>query len=299
MNYLFKSIKNFLKKSKVIAAIFTKYSWTLHRFKDWFGTKVWKKTSEVKTAIGFKLVSGFHPAYSQMRNGTFEIIETKHIETMLSMSDIFVDIGANLGYYTCFAAMHGKTVLAFEPQHQNLDCLTKNIVINQYQSLVEIYGVGLSEKVNILELYGASGPSASLIKGWAGYSDRHHKLIPLNTLDNILSSRYLDKQLLIKIDVEGAEYQVLLGALTTLKRKLKPMWIIEICLQEFHPEGHNPDYEKIFELFFDNGYVAYSATEHPMLVQMEEIKLWCKNGLSSAETFNYIFVPEDSKLIFK
>ena len=175
--------------------------WQLHLLKDWWGTKVWTKTSEVMTPLGFKLVSGFHPAYKLMREGRFEIEETSIIVRFLDQIDIFVDIGANLGYYTCLASQHGKQVIAFEPQQQNLKCLMRNLIVNGYQDQVEVFPLALSGKPGLLTLYGASGPSASLIKGWAGYSSIYSQQIPVSTLDNILGTRFADKQLFVKIDV--------------------------------------------------------------------------------------------------
>ena len=267
-----------------------KIKWQLHLLKDWWGTKIWTKTSEVMTPLGFKLVSGFHPAYKLMREGRFEIEETSIITRLLDRIDIFVDVGANLGYYTCLASQHGKHVIAFEPQQQNLKCLMRNLIVNGYQDQVEIFPLALSEKPGLLTLYGASGPSASLIKGWAGYSSIYSQQIPVSTLDNVLGTRFLDKQLFIKIDTEGAEYQVLEGSLETLCRTKKPIWLLEVCLQEFHPQGENPDYKALFELFWKNGYQAYTATVSPKLVEKCDIDIWLENKASNSHTINYVFI---------
>jgi hypothetical protein len=56
-----------------------------------------------------------------------------------------------------------------------------------------------------------------LIRGWAGYPAGTEQRIPLTTLDTVLGGRFTGEQLLIKIDVEGAEYQVLRGAMLTLR----------------------------------------------------------------------------------
>jgi FkbM family methyltransferase len=208
---------------------------------------------------------------------------------------MFVDVGANLGYYTCLALSYGKPVIAFEPQGQNLRCLFQNVIANGWQDAVEIYPVALSAKPGLLTLYGASGPSASLIQDWAGYSKRHRQLVPVSTLDSVLASRPLNQRLLIKIDVEGAEYQVLSGGHATLARKLKPIWLLEVCLHEFHPQGMNPDYLKIFQLFWNQGYQAFTAAKKPTLVTPGDVDLWISNRRTDSGTFNYLFVgPEDA-----
>lgn len=274
----------------------TSLAWELHRLKDFWGTKVWTKTSTTTTPLGFKLTSGYHPAYALMRNGQFEVEETEVILNFLNRVVVFVDIGANLGYYTCLALQNNKHVIAFEPQQQNLDCLYKNIQINNWQHNAEVIPVALSNKPGLLTLYGASGPSASLIKNWAGYSSSFNKIVAVNTLDNILNERYRNDKIFIKIDVEGAEYSVLEGALNTLKRDLKPIWLIEICLTEFHPQGKNPDFIKIFNLFFMNGYKAVTATRDMTSVYPKDVENWFQNGFTKLGTFNYIFIDSEESI---
>lgn len=292
MTLIPKSLRQHLKSYGWLYTFYKKVERKHHHLKDWWGTKVWKKTTEVTTPLGFKLVSGFHPAYQQMRTGDFEIEETRIIRRMLDHVQIFVDVGANLGYYTCLAAQHKKRVVAFEPQQQNLSCLMQNLTVNGYQDQVEIFPLALSEKPGLLTLYGASGPSASLVKNWAGYSAKHSQQIPVSTLDTVLGSRFDSERLFIKIDVEGAEYQVLSGAHAALDRRIKPVWLLEVCLEEFHPSGSNPDFQKIFDLFFDRDYAIYTATEPPKRVTRESISRWMADRSNHMSTFNYIFIDK-------
>ena len=128
MRILPRTLKTFLRRFRFLTDLNIKLHWQFHLFKDWWGTKVWKRTTEVTTPLGFKLVSGFHPAYRMMRQGTFEREETAVIQRFLGEADVFVDVGANLGYYTCLALSRGKPVVAFEPQKQNLQCLFRNLI---------------------------------------------------------------------------------------------------------------------------------------------------------------------------
>lgn len=296
MKILPRWLKNILKQSDLLMSINANVRWKFHLFKDWWGTKVWTKTSEVVTPLGFKLTSGFHPAYELMRVGQFEVEETAIISKLLGQVDQFVDIGANLGYYTCLALQKGKPVVAFEPQQQNLQCLFQNLISNGWQDKAEIFPLALSEHPGLLTLYGASGPSASLVKNWAGYSSHYKKIVPVSTLDNVLAGRFLDKRLFIKMDVEGAEYQVLKGAVGTVARSIKPAWLLEVCFQEFHPEGKNPDFQSIFDLFFSHGYKAFTAAEVPKPVTPEDVRNWVKNNCVDSGTFNYVFVDAEELL---
>jgi FkbM family methyltransferase len=266
-------------------------AWKFHLFKDWWGTRIWTRTTEVVTPLGFKLTSGFHPAYRMMREGTFEPDETLLLTRLLARCDRFVDIGANLGYYTCLALQHGKPVVAFEPQEQNLRCLFRNLESNGWRDArAEIFPLALSDAPGMLTLYGASGPSASLLANWAGYSSRYGKVVPVSTLDRVVADRYAGERLLVKIDVEGAEYQVMRGALATLARMPRPAWLLEVCLDEFHPQGVNPDFAAIFALFFDQGYEAFTATREPQPVTRADVARWTAAGHAGSGTFNYVFV---------
>jgi FkbM family methyltransferase len=283
-------LKQLARKLPALVALTRPLRWRFHLLQDWWGTKVWTRTREVVTPQGFRLVSGLHPAYEQMRRGEFEIHEAALIRGLLSCSDRFIDVGANLGYYTCMALTAGKPALAVEPQPQNLRCLFQNLIANGWQARAEVFPLALSDHPGLLSLYGASGPSASLVKGWAGYSARHRQIVPVSTLDNLLAGRFDGERLLVKIDVEGAEYGVVKGALGSLARVPAPAWVVEICLQEFHPEGANPDFLGVFNLFWAAGYQAYAVGPSPRPVSKQEVEAWWTSRSTSGGTFNYLFL---------
>jgi FkbM family methyltransferase len=226
-----------------------------------------------------------------MLQGIFEIDEVHAIKDHLKAADVFVDVGANIGYYSCLARSLYKQVVAFEPQPQNLECLVAGLVENGWSD-TEVFPLGLSHTPGLLTLYGASGPSASLVKGWAGFPDRFKNVIPVNTMDNVLCDRFLGKKLLIKIDVEGAEFGVLKGALKTLTRSPRPTWFIEICLNEFHPGNFNKDYAATFELFWGHGYEVRLANRQCRLITPADIQNWLRDRKTDTSEFNYLFIPK-------
>ncbi|MBF0230745.1 MAG: FkbM family methyltransferase [Desulfamplus sp.] len=284
-------IKNHIRRYPKIKKIFSSLQWKKHIWSDWFNTYINKKNIEFDTKFGFKMIARNYIANRMMMNGTFEIDEIELIQTNLSDVDVFVDVGANIGFYTCIARSLGKYVIAIEPQLQNLECLYANLNNNNWQD-TEVFPLGISNKPDLLILYGASGPSASLVGGWAGYSKRFQQLIPVNTLDTLLGDRFIGKKLFIKIDVEGAEYNVLRGALKTLSLSPRPTWFIEICLNEFHPGEINPNYEAIFDLFWQNSYEVRMANKESTLVTPNDIKSWVANKRSGINNFNYLFIPK-------
>ncbi|MDR7135111.1 FkbM family methyltransferase [Lysobacter niastensis] len=287
-------VKRQANKSRVIKRAYAWTRWKMHVLRDGWGAVIWTRAREVETPLGFKLTAGLHPAYDQMRNGTFEPEETMLIARLLERADRFVDIGANLGYYTCLALQAGRGVLAIEPQPRNLKSLYRNLLSNGWQDRAEVMPIALSDAPGLLTLYGASGPSASLLRNWAGYSPRFSQVVAVSTLDNLLAGRFDSERLLIKIDVEGAEYAVLCGARATLNRGVRPVWLLEVCLHEFHPDGFNPDFLGVFELFWSHGYEAWTAEARPRLVPRQDVKRWWEARRTDSGTFNYIFALPDA-----
>jgi FkbM family methyltransferase len=284
-------IKNHLRRYPKIKKGYNYFLREKHIWSDWLNTYIFKKTDQFDTPFGFKMVARHYVANRMMKDGIFETEEVELIKNKLPTVDVFVDVGANIGFYSCIACSLGKYVVAVEPQSQNLDCLYTNLNNNNWQS-AEVFPLGLSNKPGLLTLYGASGPSASLVSGWAGYSTKYKKMIPVNTLDTLLGQRFEGKKLFIKIDVEGAEYNVLRGALKTLCMSPRPIWFIEICLNEFHPGEMNFAYEATFDLFWKYGYEARMANKEYTLVTPGDIKSWIANKSSVVDNFNYLFIPK-------
>ena len=172
---------------------------------------IWRihKTKPKTTPYGFRLMGN-----KAMQVGTFEPIETALIQKYMGEIDVFVDVGANIGFYTCLARSFGKRVIAIEPLPQNLNYLYANLEANSWDD-VEVFPVGLSDSPGITPLYGG-GTGASLIAGWAGVPHHWNQIIALSTLDILLGERFIGKKLFIKIDVEGVEYKVLMGSQRTL-----------------------------------------------------------------------------------
>jgi FkbM family methyltransferase len=229
---------------------------------------------------------GFRPN-TQMQEGAFEPDELEQIQELLRKSDRLIDAGANVGWYTCVARHAGRPAVAIEPQRLNLDCLYQTLELNGWSD-TEVVPAGLAETPGVRTLYGASGPGASLVPGWAGYLSTARQTISVTTLDALLHGRFLDERLLIKIDVEGAEYEVLRGAALTLRRMPRPSWFVEICLREYHPGG-NPNFAATFELFRAAGYDTYLADRMRTPVTSEDVHRWVEAGHSDSGVINYLF----------
>lgn len=288
---MFKSLKSRLKRYPKVVKAYKAAAWKRHLVYEWRDTYIFKSKKEVLTPHGFKLTAGNYLANRMMQDGTFEPEETALLRSCMEESQVFVDVGANIGLYTCLARSVGRYAIAIEPQPRNLECLYANLTANGWLD-TEVYPLGVSDQPGLVHLYGATGPSASLISGWAGYSKRFSQTISVVTLDTLIGDRFAKQKLLIKIDVEGAEYNVLRGAERTISMSPHPTWMIEVCLNEYHPSGMNPNYLATFDLFWKHGYEVHTADLQRRLIQRAEVESWIKKGRCDSGVINYLFAPK-------
>lgn len=269
------SIKSYLYEKRPEIAVASEF-YNAHRD--------FRKMGFRKTPFGFSMAG--LPA---MQNGVYEPKETKCIIDCLKSTDVFIDVGANMGYFSCIARSMDLKVLAIEPLWHNLQYIYANLEINQWRD-VEVFPVGLSNKPGIGILYGV-GTAASFIENWSGISTKK-RIVPLSTLDILVSLRFVGLRLVIKIDVEGLEYSVLQGATNILSSPPAPAWIVEINLTEHIPGGVNKNFIKVFEIFWAMGYSAFSmATEQVGYIPEAQVRSWVEKQDTRGQR-NFLFTKE-------
>ncbi len=211
--FMLKKLKNYVYNQYPPLSVASNYL-SLARDMKRFGVKL--------TPYGFKFIGP-----KELQDGLYEPDETKLIQSYLKKSTVFVDIGANMGYYSCLGRFAGLKVIAIEPLLFNLEYLYANLETNGYYD-VEVFPLGLAANTGLAILFGP-GTAASLIQDWSGKSTKK-RIVPLSTLDVIIGDRFADEKLLIKIDVEGAEFEVVKGTNNILTTFPESVWIVEILL---------------------------------------------------------------------
>lgn len=157
--------------------------------------------------------------------------------------DIVVDIGAAFGFYTILASqMVGQKgrVIAIEPQPESFQMLNSNIKLNKLSNVKTLnYAVYSNEtKLKLYNTYSVLPERA--VKNTSEYSE-----IKANTLDNLLFQiGNIDEVNWIKIDVEGAELEVLKGA-TNMLFKSKDLTIL---IEVHNLENNKNLYEDVMTL---------------------------------------------------
>ncbi len=215
------------------------------------------------------------------------------VSAMLSLidaCDIFVDVGAYIGFYSCIAARKGKYAIAVEPQPMSLQVLQRNLVENGLAPRFEIHAAALGDREGSAAFFGGR-EYGSLLPDWAGIraESQYTSLVSVNTLDRLVDGRFPGEHLLINIDVEGNEHALMLGASKTMRRDPKPVWVLEICLTENFPGSLNPHFLEVFEIFWREGYVATPLTEPAHILSHDEVLSWIDQRRTNHTDVHYLF----------
>ena len=243
----------------------------------------------VVTPFGFRLVGN-----TVMESGAFEPVETAFVRRALTNADVFVNVGANIGYYCCFALQLGRRAVAFEPLPGNLRYLYRNVAANGWAESIDVAPVALGSRSGLVDIYGG-GTAASLVAGWADIPLAYRQTVPMATLDASLGDRFAGGRMLVVVDIEGAELGMLEGATATLSRNPRPVWMVEISIDEHQPGGVkiNPNLEATFAVFEQAGYAAWQVGATLERLAYSRIRRIASSGINTLATHNFVFAAPD------
>lgn len=146
----------------------------------------------------------------------------EHPNVFISPTDVVVDCGANMGLFSAWAATLAKTVYSFEPSNGILPYLEKTSSL--YNNILIVpHGVGEKEEVlSFTECYFSCGSHFSKYKINEFCLDKTVYDIKIISLDQYFINKKINY---IKIDVEGAELEVIKGAKNIIKAQHPKMVI--------------------------------------------------------------------------
>ena len=157
--------------------------------------------------------------------------ETETIPVVLAniqRSRCFIDIGANCGIYTVFAAITNPTIrcIAIEPVPKVCAALARNVRENNLNSRVLIMKVAVGDSNGVVGFHEAQNATMGSLE-LLGYQGQSGSLIQVQcrTLDSIVEELSVEPDF-IKIDVEGFEHAVLAGASRVL-HEFRPCIVLE------------------------------------------------------------------------
>lgn len=183
---------------------------------------------------------------------------------------LFIDVGANIGYYSVLLSSRYRKIVAIEPEPHNMEKLKRNI---QGLSNILLLNYAISDKNGYTKLFlGDTWEDSLSLSGRHSISPNHNLtypytnersiLVPTRTLESLFSN--MNRIDLIKVDVEGAEFQVFSGS-EKIMQNIKA-WIIEL-----HDLKQKPLFEK---LLCSNGYdYLWIDSNHLYAIQKKESAL--------------------------
>ncbi|MCB1508314.1 MAG: FkbM family methyltransferase [Hyphomicrobiaceae bacterium] len=160
----------------------------------------------------------------------FDPLERAFLDETLKEGGIVVDIGANVGVYTLFAASrvgHAGRVIAVEPQPSVLKRLRFNIAINDFSN-VTVLPIAIADKEGDITLFldTLNEGEASMKHVGAGSAAGTVVSVPARPLTDMLASEALPRIDVLKLDVEGAEDLILVPFFRDAPESLLPGAII-------------------------------------------------------------------------
>jgi len=157
-------------------------------------------------------------------------------EVTLRRGDVVLDCGANVGVYTRAALQAGaRLVVAIEPAPENIECLRRNFAAEAARGRVIVYPKGVWDRDDFLSLNvdPTNSPADSFLLRPEGSVVLEK--VPLTTIDKLVAELKLERVDFIKMDIEGAEPNALIGARGTLAR-FRPRLAISAYHAPDHPE---------------------------------------------------------------
>lgn len=210
----------------------------------------------------------------------YERLITMTIERIVRDGDVLVDVGANFGWYTTLFGKLAKNgqIYGYEPNSLTFDLLKKNIRLNNLTNNVDIGHFAVSsEQGKTVFLAAEKGNTAvgHVLGDLRGADDG--EAVATVTLDNELSDHY-GKISVVKIDVEGHEYEVLLGMEKIIKDNNPPVLIMEINVKNLSRGGSSK--QKVMDYLTLNNYRIYHFTSNEIVA-----------GIAPDELEDHICIP--------
>ncbi len=227
----------------------------------------------------------------------------KLLRRAISSGDIFFDIGANVGFYSFFAApLCGKsgTVHAFEANPVLIPHLRRSVEVNSGSTKIVLNPVAVGSQPGSLELYDPDRIGGSSVYKLAWLNTERSVTVPVTTIDAYRAAQQIKRIDVVKIDIEGAELDAFYGMKETFE--ICPPWLIvcELAALEVsgsaaaRPASSEPSYPvRIIEFLSTKGYEARYISEKDgrlgSLVDVHAI------GEMAGDLINIAFVPASLK----
>ena len=193
-------------------------------------------------------------------NGVYEAWTTDVVKSELKQGDVFVDVGANIGYFTIMGSkLVGERgqVYAFEPNPFSFEILRRNVETNNLHN-VTIEQKAVTNFSGRVELWANKGNT---------YAWKEGSRIPFSAdcvrLDDYFQGQHID---LMKMDIDGGETTALEGTFEMSSNDIEKL-IIEFWPIGFRKQGINP--ETFASMLANRGFSSYTSSFRDSFRQTE------------------------------
>jgi FkbM family methyltransferase len=216
-----------------------------------------------------------------LRTGEWQPEVWDALAASLSQDSVLLDVGAHIGIFTLKGARQVGSqgrVIAFEPNPETAALLRENISANHLEN-VTVEEIACTDKPQLLTLFAAptnNTGASSLSRANAAYGASPRPFqVRGRPIDDVIRELQLDRVDAMKIDVEGAELQVLQGAQETLKR-FHPRIVVEIVPSQLASFGSTPG--DVASLIKSAGYtigvpLTTGATDWEWIIGQSMVKM--------------------------
>ena len=192
---------------------------------------------------------------------------------------VFWDIGANIGIYSIYAGLNPNlNIYAFEPASNNFNLINQNIKINKMDEKISALSVAFTDQTQISTFYMSDletgsahhsfGEPVNQFGGKLNYQFKQSMIA--YSIDDFLSTFDIPFPNYVKIDVDGIEHQIILGAQKTLSDKRLFSILIEL-------DNGRSDYNQTIKIIEESGFNMISKHQ----IYQDPVK--------GSELANYIF----------
>jgi FkbM family methyltransferase len=194
--------------------------------------------------------------------GLYEAPLARFFIHSLRADSVVLDIGAYIGQYTLLAAKYAPAgrVIALEPHPESYQRLLANITLNRLGNVQALNLAAGQRAERVPQLLSDQPSSSGLLP--TGRSDDGVADVEVVPVDQIVREAALPRVDVMKVDVEGAEGQVVRGARETLSR-FHPIVIVELDCEQERVFGDEP--EEILGYLRDLGYAFYTLRRRRLI----------------------------------
>lgn len=221
--------------------------------------------------------------------------QTNFFKNNIKQGDIVLDLGANIGYFTClFAQLVGKTgkVFAFEPEPNNFKLLKKNVEVNGYKN-VTIEQKAVTNKTSKIKMFLSNSPKDHRI--YDPNDNRDFIEIDAIALDDYFKD--FDQEInFVKSNVQGADFGAFEGMLS-LVEKCKSNIVMAL---EFSPvllKGFGSDPEKFVDLLIKYGFKIHDIRLYEKILPISKEQLLQEYTVENKKGGFLLCIPPNSSVV--